>query len=191
MKTTATISASGHVLCRDAITGEVLLDKHNAINFENMSVAIARGVSNHPDGMIFEMVFGNGGSTVDTLGVITYLPPNVQGENATLYNETFAKVVDSNSPANTAPANNHLDVSHTSNTFYSDVIVSCLLDYAEPPAQLAFDDAISDNDTDFIFDEMGLRLVDGRMVSHLVFHPIAKALNRRIEFIYTIRFTVS
>ena len=31
----------GHVLVRDYDTDEVLLDKHNAINYENFSIAIA------------------------------------------------------------------------------------------------------------------------------------------------------
>ena len=39
----------GHVLVRDYDTDEVLLDKHNAINYENFSIAIASLLSGTVD----------------------------------------------------------------------------------------------------------------------------------------------
>ena len=39
----------GHVLIRDYDTNEVLLDKHNAINYENFAVAIASLLSGTVD----------------------------------------------------------------------------------------------------------------------------------------------
>ena len=35
------LGMDGHVLIRDIDTGEVLLNKHNAINFYNMSIALS------------------------------------------------------------------------------------------------------------------------------------------------------
>ena len=60
----------------DPKTQEVFVDKCNAIHYENMSVAIADSLSNRGFGSIFQMGFGNGGSSVDSTGIITYLPTN-------------------------------------------------------------------------------------------------------------------
>jgi hypothetical protein len=64
MQETAKPKMEGHVIIRDPQTGEVLLDKKNAIHFENMSIALAKSLAHRPDGHLHEMHFGNGGSTV-------------------------------------------------------------------------------------------------------------------------------
>jgi len=84
----------GFVKIHNPVTGEVLVDKKNAIHYENISYAMAQTLSNRTSaqggGWIYEMAFGNGGSSVDPTGIITYLPPNTTGQNAALYNETYA-----------------------------------------------------------------------------------------------------
>ena len=90
------IMVTGHVLIRDHETEEILVSKQNAIHFENMSVAIAKSLANKSDGPIFTMSFGNGGATVNGLGIITFLPPNVSGAAANLYNPTYFEIVDEN-----------------------------------------------------------------------------------------------
>ena len=105
----------GFVKIHDPNTGEVLVDKKNAIHYENMSIALAQSLADRNLGYIYEMVFGNGGSSVDPTGVITYLPPNTTGQNAELYNETYAKVVNDNSAADLDPLNNKITVLHTIN----------------------------------------------------------------------------
>ena len=40
------IEIDGHVLIKDPDTDEILLDQHNAINFENMSLALVRLLAN-------------------------------------------------------------------------------------------------------------------------------------------------
>ena len=116
----------GFVKIHDPKSGEILVDKKNAIHYENISIAMAQTLSNRDVGYIYEMAFGNGGSSVDPTGIITYLPPNTTGQNADLYNETYAKVVDDNSAANTDTANNKMTVLHTSGKVYTDILVTCL-----------------------------------------------------------------
>ena len=183
---------TGHVLIRDAHTGEVLVDKMNAINFENFSIALAQTVANKADSWIQEMAFGNGGATVSGTGNITYLPPNVVGQTAQLYSETYSKVVNDQSPLNLDPKKNYMTVSHSAGTTYSDVIVTCNLDLGEPAGQSAFDTATNAQDT-YVFSELGLRAYSavgpntGRLLTHVIFSPVQKSLNRQIEVVYTIR----
>jgi hypothetical protein len=185
----------GFVKITDPTTGEVLVDKKNAIHYENISIAMAETLSNRTSaqggGWIYEMAFGNGGSAVDPTGVITYLPPNVTGQNADLYNETYYKVVDDNSAANSDPANNKMEVLHTTGKVYTDILVTCLLDYGEPAGQQAFDNSTNFNG-EYVFDELGLKSWNGsatdlRLITHVIFHPVQKSLNRQIQIDYTLR----
>ena len=181
----------GCVKIFDPNSGEVLVDKKNAIHYENISIAMAQTLANRDLGYIYEMAFGNGGSSVDPTGIITYLPPNTTGQNADLYNETYAKVVDDNSAADIDTANNYLTVLHTSGKVYTDILVTCLLDYGEPPGQQAFDNS-TDFNGEYVFDELGLKAWNGsadnlRLITHVIFHPVQKSLNRQIQIDYTLR----
>jgi hypothetical protein len=190
------VQIQGFVKIHDPVTGEVFVDKKNAIHYENMSIALAQTLSNRTlaqgGGWIYEMAFGNGGSSVDPTGVITYLPPNTTGANADLYNETYAKVVDDNSAADTDVTNNYMQVLHTSGQVYTDILVSCLLDYGAIPGQQAFDNSTNFNG-EYVFDELGLKSVTNedltqlRLLTHVIFHPVQKALNRQIQIDYTVR----
>lgn len=188
---TGNMSAIGFLKAYDPDNGEVFIDKTNAIHFENLSEALAQSIANAPVGRIYAMAFGNGGTTVDTTGIITYNPPNVTGQNADLYNPTYAKVVDGNSAANLDPVRNNITVLHTSGKTYTDVQIACLLDYGEPAGQQAFDNA-ADLSGQFVFDELGIKVWNGsaenlKLITHVVFHPTQKSLNRRIKIEYTIR----
>ena len=181
----------GFVKIHDPVSGEVLVDKKNAIHYENISIAMAQTLSNRNLGYIYSMAFGNGGSSVDPTGVITYLPPNTVGQNADLYNETYSKVVNDNSAADTDPDNNKMTVLHTTGNVYTDILVSCLLDYGEPPEQQAFDNSTNFNG-EYVFDELGLKAWNGsadslRLITHVIFHPVQKSLNRQIQIDYTLR----
>jgi len=185
----------GFVKINDPNSGEVLVDKKNAIHYENISIALAQTLSNRTSaqggGWIYEMAFGNGGSSVDPTGVITYLPPNITGQNADLYNETYAKVVDDNSAADTDPTNNYMTVIHTTGKPYTDILVTCLLEYGEPYGQQAFDNSTNFNG-EYVFDELGLKSWAGSpqdlmLITHVIFHPVQKSLNRQIQIEYTLR----
>ena len=180
----------GHIKIHDPETGDVLIDKRNAIHYENMSISLAESLANAGSGWIYEMSFGNGGTSVDPTGIITYLTPNSTGTNASLYNQTYTKVIDDRSVNNVDPIRNKIETRHVSGTNYTDIVVSCLLDYGEPADQDAFDNA-TDETNSFIFDELGLRAYSatgtGRLLTHVIFHPVQKSLNRLIQIDYTVR----
>ena len=180
------VMVQGHIKIFDPVTGEVLQDKPNAIHYENMSEALAQSIASKGDGFITNMAFGNGATAVDSTGIITYLPANVYGQDSQLYNETYRKIVDNTSVANPDPARNYIEIRHTPGTIYTDVFVSCLLDYAEPAGQQSFDNSAT-MQGDYIFDELGLISSSGKMLTHVVFHPVQKSLNRLIQIDYTVR----
>ena len=180
------ISIRGHIKIHDPETGVIFHDKPNAIHYENMSEALAYCIADFSGNFVYTMNFGNGGTSVDPTGVINYLPTNTSNQNAALYNQTFAKVVDGNSIDNTDPTNNMMEIRHIPGKAYTDILVSCLLDYGEPTNQSAFDNSQNLNES-YIFDELGLFSSSGKMLTHVVFHPVQKALNRKIQIDYTVR----
>jgi hypothetical protein len=180
----------GHIKIFDPETGEVFQDKRNAIHYENMSVAMVNSLSNQGQGWIYQMAFGSGGTTVDPTGLITYLTPNTVGVNTGLYNQTYAKIVDQNATENVDPTRNKMEIRHISGATYSDIVISCLLDYGEPVGQQAFDNSV-DMSGNYVFDELGLKSYnpngEGKLLTHVVFHPVQKSLNRLLQVDYTIR----
>lgn len=186
------ISVQGYLKIYDPKTKEVYVDKRNAIHYENFAIALARGVSNQGFGTIAEMAFGNGGTRIDQTGIITYLTPNTIGASASLYNQTYSKVIDARQPSDLDPSRNFMEVRHVAGTPYADVLISCLLDFGEPAGQAAFDNA-TNSDGEFVFDEIGLRSYSqdgpgkGDLLTHVIFHPVQKSLNRLIQIDYTVR----
>jgi len=184
------VLVQGHIKISDPETKEVIIDKRNAIHYENMSIALAESLANAGQGFVYEMAFGNGGTSVDPTGIITYLTPNSTGTNASLYNETYKKIVDDQSVNNVDPNRNKIETRHVTGTNYTDIIVQCLLDYGEPNGQEANDTATS-TESQYVFDELGLVSYSptgtGRLLTHVIFHPVQKSLNRLIQIDYTVR----
>ena len=187
----ANLSFHGHVLISDADTGEVLLDKFNAINFENMAVAIANLLSNQTDGngngyYIAKMAFGRGGTLIDANGNITYKQPKVDGSQGALYEPNFGAAEDQL----VEPAIGSFEISEETGTTYRDLTSIVTLDYGEPADALASDNANDfDDAASYVFDELALVSQSGHFLTHLVFHPIQKSLNRKLEIRYTLRIT--
>ena len=75
---------------------------------------------------------------------------------------------------------------------YSDIAVTCLLDYGEPSGQSSFDNSQNLNGQ-FVFDELGLKGYSssgegqGKLLTHVIFSPVQKSLNRLIQIDYTVR----
>jgi hypothetical protein len=175
----------------DVNNPEILVQKENAIHYENFSQALANSVTNRTTGYIEEMHFGNGGTAVDSTGVITYLTPNNTGSNSSLYNQTYFKSINDLSALNNDTARNKIVVRHTTGNKYTDIIVTALLDYGEPSGQAAFDNTTTMSDT-YVFDEIALyswegTAGEGKLLTHVIFHPVQKSLNRLIQIDYTVR----
>lgn len=193
---TGGLHVQGHIKIFDPESGEVFVDKRNAIHYENISEAIAYSLSNKGQNYIYEMHFGNGGTSIDPTGIINYLPANTNTSNSNLYNPTFAKIVDNTSALNSDPSRNKMEIRHTPGRVYTDIVISCSLDYGEPNGQSAFDNSTSLEDT-YTFDELGLKArstdgtsgltTSGKLLTHVVFHPVQKSLNRLIQIDYTVR----
>jgi hypothetical protein len=184
------ILVEGHIHIHDPIEKLTYVNKRNAIHYENMSIALAESIANAGQGFINSMAFGNGGTNVDPTGIITYLTPNSTGINAGLYNKTYEKVVNDRSSSNLDPTRNRIEIRHLAGKNYTDVFVTCLLDYGEPAGQEAFDNT-NNNNSDFVFDELGLVSYSptgqGKLLTHVIFHPVQKSLNRLIQIDYTVR----
>jgi len=193
---TSGIHVQGHIKIFDPESGEVFVDKRNAIHYENISEAIAYSLSNKGQNYIYEMHFGNGGTSIDPTGIINYLPSNTNTSNSNLYNPTFSKIVDNTSALNADPSRNKMEIRHTPGRVYTDIVISCSLDYGEPAGQSAFDNSTTLEDV-YTFDELGLKArstdgtsgltTTGKLLTHVVFHPVQKSLNRLIQIDYTVR----
>lgn len=198
------INMKGHVLIRDKHTGSVIFDGFNAIHYGNMAYIVAQALNNSDNAFIQYMAFGNGATSVDTSGRIMYKTPRVTESyesGANLYSRTYFKPVGNNSE-NQDPANNNIQI--ITGPSYTDIKVTCTLDYSEPADADIFDSATT-NDGDYIFDELALftnptdtsletaeqRINTSTMLTHVVFHPVQKSLNRVIEIIYTVRVQLS
>ena len=190
------INVQGHIKIFDPESGEVYVNKRNAVHYENISEAIAYSLANKGQSYIYEMHFGNGGTSVDPTGIINYLPPNVNTSNSNLYNPTFAKIIDNTSALNSDPVRNKIEIRHVPGRVYTDLVISCLIDYGEPSGQSAFDNSTNLEDT-YTFDELGLKArstdgssgltTTGKLLTHVIFHPVQKSLNRLIQIDYTVR----
>jgi hypothetical protein len=184
------VHIEGHIKIYDPLSAEVYVNKRNAIHYENISIALASSLANSGQGFIYEMAFGNGGTAVDPTGIITYLTPNSSGSNASLYNETYSKVVDDRSTNNVDPTRNFIETRHVTGMNYTDIFVTCLLDYGDVPNQAAFDNT-TNNQSEFVFDELGLKSFSSSgnplLLTHVIFHPVQKSLNRLIQVDYTVR----
>jgi hypothetical protein len=199
MKTELSIKAEGHVVIRDLDTREVLVDQHNDIHIKNFGEALALALAGRSNGFIEEMHFGSGGSIVNSTGSIDYLAPNVSDaqDQADLHGAggiTYFKVVNNNSSRfNSDPNTTNIKIIPNALNPYTDIVITCTLGYGEPEGQAAFDNGTVN--APFVFDELCLKTLDPitnkkRMLTHVIFHPVQKALNRSIEVEYTVRITM-
>ena len=179
----------GHLRIHEEETGKVLLDVHNDIHPENFSIALANSLSNN-GGYITQLVFGNGGIRVNASNEFLYSTPQTIGRTASLYNETYYKVVDQHSITdNLEKTRNYMTVSHVTGNVYSDILVHCTLEKGEPTEQ-----NVLNNDSQIIseytFSEVGLRTSKGDLITHICHYPISKTSNITLVFDYLLRIQI-
>jgi len=205
----------GHVLIRDAETKEVLVDKDNAVHYGNISTEIAQALTGDPNSFITYMAFGNGGVIIDSSGGIVYRSPNTslnKNPNAQLYNTTLIYEM-TNEASNVKDPMTRVPQESTLTGNYEDILSQVVLIAGFPPTQKNMDNAngsnnqISDDSTTFVFNEIALFCgpkglgtltdtsqiqnfiinQDTRLITHVIFHPVQKSLNRVLEITYTLR----
>jgi len=175
------MGVNGFVKISDRETGEILA-KSNAVHYGNITKVIANGLSNDSVGHITAMVFGNGGSTIDSSGVIVYRVPDVStlgNSNATLHRETY------NKSGNAI----RMAVETADNVPYADIVIQVTLGVNEPSGQDIMDQG--NGMGNFVFDEIGLKAKNDQnndvLITHVIFHPVQKSQNRIIDIEYTLR----
>jgi hypothetical protein len=180
----------GHVLVKDKNTNEVLVDKFNAVHPQNMAKVIARGLANESNQQIFQIALGNGGTYIDSTQSIVYNSPNIIGQSADLYNVTYTEVVDDGN-SNVGLGNSVISQAAPSPDISSLVICTIQLSANEPAGQASTDGVTTNPNSAFTFDELGLKTVDGLLLSHIVFNPIEKNAQRELIISYTLTVSVS
>lgn len=195
------ILVKGHVKIIDLETQEVILDKSNDINAENMSYAITQALAAETDsygimqGSIYSMHFGNGGTTIIAgEDRINYKQPRVSTLSS-LYSDQYTKVVNKVLDSSVDSNYNSVKSVHIPGQTFSDIVITCTLGLSEPSGQANSDQATvagvstsSASKDSFVFDELGLYDYSGKHLTHLIFHPIQKAANRILQIRYTIRY---
>ena len=206
------VNVTGDVLIKDS-SGNVLLEKKNAIHPANMATVIARGLSNTPHYQIFKIKLGNQGTYVDSSQQIVFRPPNTVGVTANLYNPTYVEVVDDADVA--VGVGNSVTFTNIPSSTSTRVIVTSVISPNEAINRPTDGtdgtttsggglDGVSSGATEglYFFDELGLfsagtgaptllNEVDELMLSHLVFSPIEHTGNRELTVVYTLTITVT
>lgn len=166
--------------------------KKNAVHEGNIVYNIAKAFVGGDDckSSIGWLGFGDGGSEIANTGRITYRPTNTsrsRNELADLYNRTYQKKVDDEGfKMSISPVVHSRPI--------ADINIDVMLYMGEPSGQLPMDNTVEFGDN-FVFDEIGLFTNeddpnDAMMLTHVIFHPIQKSLNRTLQIKYTLRFEI-
>jgi len=188
------VTAKGHVQVFDVTDTRILLeDTWNDIHPQNLAYTVARALAGAANGEIYAMSLGSGGTHLDAAGNLVYLPANTQSESANLYQETYNVKINSNLADGTeTPSGNSVVAKQSQPPEITSEVTCTLFLPAHIPAGQAVNDATStDPNAPYIFDELGLKTVEGRLLTHCIFSPIEKTANRIFEIKYSLIISVS
>ena len=121
------VMMTGHIKISDPETGEVIVDKRNAIHYENMSQALANSLANKSTGFVHEIALGNGGTSVDPTGSnhLPYTKFNRYKRHSVQPNilQSHRRQLHTNKDT----TRNKMEVRHTAGNKYTDIVVTCTL----------------------------------------------------------------
>lgn len=174
--------------------GTIVMNRRNAVDRENAALMFARALADQPFHTIYYMAFGNGGATVDPLGNVVLNPPVVNGGiSADLYNPLFNVVVDDQVGVSAGTVittgTGSETYKHTAGTDFTDVIISAVIGKNEPFGYLQYPVGSPELGA-VIFNEIGLKLQDGKLITHVTFTPIVKKTSTILQILYTIRISL-
>lgn len=192
MKDVLNINIHGEATVMDTtnpLKKKLISRKTNAVHPQNMARVIASLLAKEPNGYIFKMCFGNGGTFFNSSNQIVYRAPNIIGAS-NLYNMTYETQVDEQSAG--TPSTNYVVSSVSPNPSITSVVTIVVeLGPGEPAGQAVADNVTTNPESNFVFDEIGLKTFDGLLLTHLIFSPIEKTANRAFTITYTLTVSVS
>lgn len=181
------VSVEGYfkITSTDVVSGveTVEYEGENAVHPRNFSLLIAKAIAGIPEQAIGELVLGNGGSVIAADSSITYNPLRVSDSNASLYNQTYEVSLTGASAVSVYQGS-----VGTSSVVMCNATIPASLPYNQLPSEDVPEASFSN---DYAFDEIGLKTIDGKLLTHKVFSPILKTAQKEMKFVYAITITVS
>jgi hypothetical protein len=178
--------------------GTVVMNRRNAINKENAALMFARAITNRPLGIIYYMAFGSGGATIDPLGNVILNPSIVAGgPNTNLYNPIFNVIVDDQSGVslsnllNISTGTGSENYKHTVGTEYTYANINAILGKNDPFGYLVVPSGENPTNGMVTFNEIGLKLADESLITHVTFTPIEKKSTVILQILYTLKISLS
>jgi len=175
----------GHLRVYEEESGNILLDRHNDIHNENFSKALAYSLANQGN-TIQALALGSGGVRVNASNEFLYSSPQIIGRTASLYAETYRKIIDQHNSNNIDSTRNYITVEHGIGNDYTDIKCHCTLEKNEPSSQAVITNT-NEIISEYTFNEAGLMTSTGDLITHLCFYPIAKSNDITLIFDYIIR----
>lgn len=216
MEDSIQLKVTGHLNIKDKDTGEIIVDKDNAVHYGNISTQIALAMTGAPTSFINYLAFGDGAASINQAGIIIYRSPNIginKNSNATLYGTKLVAHLENNAEAVTLNTGD-VTVPGIDIINFEDIVIVIDLPatgtLVNTQPTLAEGAGVSE---DFVFNEIGLfsgkefePALDFsdltaanisvnaftsdetvRMLTHVIFHPVQKAANRTFTITYTLR----
>jgi hypothetical protein len=183
-----------------------------------MAYIIARGLANQSNSHIQRIGLGNGGTYVDSASTLHYNAPHTTGTDAQLYNQTYSEVIDGTViNGNTiSPIQSSTDITSTVTIDLTidasepSGLANTSGDSTDPQWLTDAEGSLLPSNPEtggyaYEFDELGCfaknpaydslnsnaSIPEFLLLTHIVFHPIAKSQNRQLQLTYTITCSVS